>query len=350
MELILFTCFVLSFLLTFLITPGWKRKMKEIGLVGKDMGRPDPKPIVAEPGGVVVMIGAVFGILLYISIKTFYLVDTVMLVEIFAMLVTVLLAGFVGFIDDVIKVLLRKRSAAEKWRHIKVMFTIPIAIPLAVVNAGQSVLSIPFLGFVDFGLFFPLLIIPLGIIGATNGFNMMSGHNGLEAGMGVVILTTLGFVAWMSGSSWVTMMSLCMVFSLLAFLWYNKPPASIFPGDSLTYSVGASIACIAILGNMERIALILFIPYIFDALMFVKFKIEKKRNPDMKLPEAFATKVHPDGSLEYTDKIYGFEPIGYLIAKRFKDKVYERDWVLSIIGVEIILAVIALGLWSLQII
>ena len=93
MELILFTCFALSFLLTFLITPGWKRKMLEIGLAGKDMGRPDPKPSVAEPGGVVVMIGAVFGILLYISIKTFYLVDPVLLVEIFAMLVTVLLAG-----------------------------------------------------------------------------------------------------------------------------------------------------------------------------------------------------------------------------------------------------------------
>lgn len=348
--MILFSCFALAFLLTLVIMPGWRRKMHEIGLVGRDMGRPDPKPAVAEPGGVVVMIGAVFGILLYISIKTFYLLDPVMLVEIFAMLVTVLLAGFVGFIDDVIKVLLRRRAAAEKWRHLKVMFTLPIAIPLAVVNAGHSVMSVPFLGFVDFGILFPLVIVPIGIIGATNGFNMMSGHNGLEAGMGVVILTTLAFVAWMSGSSWVTVMSLCMVFSLLAFLWYNKPPASIFPGDSLTYAVGASIACIAILGNMERVALILFIPYLFDAFMFVKFKIDKMHDPDLVLPEAFATLVHPDGSLEYTDRIYGFEPFGYLIAKRFKEKVYERDWVLSIIGVEVILALFALGLWFMQVI
>jgi UDP-N-acetylglucosamine--dolichyl-phosphate N-acetylglucosaminephosphotransferase len=331
--------------LPFIVTPKWAKKMEEIGLAGKDMNRPDPKPSVAEPGGIVVIIGAVFGMLLYISIKTFYFSSMIGVIEIFAMLVTVLLAGLVGFIDDVIKILLRKRKAAEKWRHMKVLFTIPIAIPLAVVNAGTSTVSVPFLGFMDFGLFFPLLIVPLGIIGATNGFNMMSGHNGLEAGMGVIILSTLGFVAWLAGTSWISMLSLCMVFSLLAFLWYNKPPAKIFPGDSLTYAVGASIACIAILGNMERVALILFIPYLFDAVMFLKYGIERRIGRGVELPEAFASKVYPDGSLEYKEKIYGFEPIGYLIAKRFKKKVYERDWVMSILGVEVLLAIITVALW-----
>ena len=346
MELVLFSCFVLSFVLTFFVTPRWAKKMHEVGLVGKDMNRPDPKPSVAEPGGIVFIIGAIFGMLLYISIKTFYLADMVGVIEILAMLVTVLLAGLVGFIDDIIKVLLRRRKSAEQWRHIKVLFTVPIAIPMAVVNAGHSIMSLPFIGNVDFGILFPLIIVPIGIIGATNGFNMMCGHNGLEAGMGAIILTTLGLVAWMSGSGWVTMLSLCMVSSLLAFLWYNKPPAIIFPGDSLTYAVGASIACITILGNMEKVALILFIPYLFDAFMFVKFKyIDRRRDPDIELPEAFATKVYPDGSLEYKEKIYGFEPVGYLIAKRFKKKVFERDWVLSILLVEVLLAVVALGLW-----
>ncbi len=345
MELILFSCFVLSFILSFMITPRWAKKMESVGLVGRDMNRAKPAR-VAEPGGIVIIIGAVFGMLLFISIKTFYFSDPVGVIEIFAMLVTVLLAGMVGFIDDVIKILLRNREAAAEWRHLKVLFTVPIAIPLAVVNAGNSVMSLPFIGPVDFGLLFPLLIVPVGIIGATNGFNMMSGHNGLEAGMGVIILSTLGLVAWLAGSGWVTMLSMCMVFSLLAFLWYNKPPASIFPGDSLTYSVGAGIACIAILGNMEKIALILFIPYIFDALMFVKYGIDRRRNSDVRLPEAFATDVHPDGSLEYKEKIYGFEPFGYLIAKRFKEKVYERDWVISILAVEVLLAAVTLALWT----
>jgi UDP-N-acetylglucosamine--dolichyl-phosphate N-acetylglucosaminephosphotransferase len=345
MELILLSCFALSFLLTIFVTPKWIKKMEEVGLVGNDMNRPEPRPKVAEPGGIVVIIGATFGILLYISIKTFYLSDPLGVVEIFAMLVTVLLAGMVGFIDDVVKILLRKRSAAESWRHWKVLYTVPIAIPLAVVNAGYSSMGLPFYGMVDFGFLFPLIIIPLGIIGATNGFNMMCGHSGLEAGMGVIILSTLGFVAFLSGSAWVAMLSLCIVSSLLAFLWYNKPPSSIFPGDSLTYAVGASIASIAILGNMEKIALVLFIPYMFDALMFVKYIIDRRRDPDVRLPEAFATHVHPDGSLEFRERLNGFEPFGYHIAKRFKKKVFERDWVLSILGVEALLAFAVVALW-----
>ncbi len=50
-----------------------------------------------------------------------------------------------------------------------------------------------------------------------------------------------------------------MVGALLAFLWFNWYPAKVFPGDTLTYSVGALVACIAILGDMEKIAVILFI-------------------------------------------------------------------------------------------
>jgi UDP-N-acetylglucosamine--dolichyl-phosphate N-acetylglucosaminephosphotransferase len=73
-----------------------------------------------------------------------------------------------------------------------------------------------------------------------------------------------------------------MFFALLAFLVYNWHPAKVFPGDALTYSTGAVIACVAILGNMERIALALFTLYFFEFLIKVKtgFKGECFGIPD----------------------------------------------------------------------
>lgn len=60
------------------------------------------------------------------------------------------------------------------------------------------------------------------------------------------------------------------VLGLLAFLIFNKYPSRVFPGNSLTYVVGALIAVVAILGNMEKIAVFLFIPY------FIEFVIKAK--------------------------------------------------------------------------
>ena len=182
-----------------------------------------------------------------------------------------------------------------------------------------------------------------GLIGAINGYNMLAGYNGLEAGMGAIILTTLAFIAWLSGSGWVSMISLITVFSILAFMIFNRYPAKVFPGDSFTYAIGAMIASIAILGNMEKFVLILFIPYFFDAFMYVRFRFIDKH----KKIEAYG-KINEDGSLEMPhDKIYDFTHLMLKLLKKVKKKVYENDIVISIFAVEIILSLAAIALWFL---
>ncbi len=331
----LFICLAVSFLTTFLLVPKWMKKASLMGLTGRDMNKVK-KINVPEAGGVTFIAGAAAGILAYVFLYIFYFHSTIGIVEIFAMLTTILLSGFVGFIDDIL-------GWKSGMRHsTKVLLTVPIAIPLAVVNAGISVMNIPFLGFVDFGILFPLVLVPLGIIGATNGYNLLGGYNGLEAGLGVIILSMLAYISWISGTGWVSMLSLILAFSLMGFLWYNRFPANIFPGDSLTYTVGAAIACIAILGNMEKFALIMFIPFMFDALMFIRFRfIDRIKNI-----EAFG-KVNKDGSIEQPyDKIYDFTHLVIAFISKFKKKVYERDVVVTVYAFEIILAFIALSFWT----
>jgi UDP-N-acetylglucosamine--dolichyl-phosphate N-acetylglucosaminephosphotransferase len=313
MHKILFLSFLLSFLTTFLVTPLWIKKAKRA-------------EEVAEMGGICVAAGFLVGVFFYIGITTFYFNggDLISL-YLFACLCTILIITLVGAIDDI----LGWKIGLRQWQ--KPVLTLSAALPIMVINAGQSVMSVPLLGQVDFGLLYPLIIIPVGIAGAANGFNMLAGYNGLEAGMGIIILSVMGFVAWQSGLGWVSMLAFCMVFALIAFLKYNWYPAKIFPGDTLTYSVGALIACVAILGNMERIAVILFVPYYITFILkaWSRFKAE-----------SFA-KVNKDGSLDMPYKsIYDLTHFAIVVLRKMKKKVYERDVVMFIFGIELVIVAV----------
>ena len=118
-----------------------------------------------------------------------------------------------------------------------------------VINSGDSAVVLPFIGSINLGLLYPLLFIPIGIVGATTTFNFLAGYNGLEASQGIIILSALAIVTWITGNSWISVVALCMVAALLAFYIFNHSPARVFPGDVMTYAVGALIASIAILLN-----------------------------------------------------------------------------------------------------
>jgi len=196
-------------------------------------------------------------------------------------------------------------------------------------------MNIPIFGTVDFGIIYPLIIIPAGIVGAANGFNMLAGYNGLEAGMGAIALGTLGSIGLMKGQIWLAAIAFSAVAALVAFLIFNWCPAKIFPGDSLTYGTGALIAVIAILGNMERIGLILFIPFIIDAVWVLL--LEARGAPKT---EAFG-RPNRDNSLEMSyDKLYGFEHFGLWVVKKIKKKAYERDVTLFFLGLELLLVLL----------
>jgi UDP-N-acetylglucosamine--dolichyl-phosphate N-acetylglucosaminephosphotransferase len=274
-EYLLFASFVVSFIVTFAITPRWIAVAYRIKLTGKDMNN-FKKPEIAEMGGLTVNAGFIAGILVYIAITTFYLNQNPELIYILAAIATCLIIMIAGMLDDI----LGWKIGLRKWQ--KPLITAAAALPMMAVNAGEHEMVLPILGSVDFGIAYPLLIIPLAITGAANGYNMLAGFAGLEAGMGIIILSTLGFVAWATGSGWVAIIALCMAAALLAFLRYNWHPARIFPGDTLTYTVGALIAVIAILGNMEKIAIFLFTLYFLEFVMKARtrFRGECYGKPD----------------------------------------------------------------------
>ena len=94
--------------------------------------------------------------------------------------------------------------------------------------------------------------------------NLLAGMNGLESGLGLVYTGMLGLFAAYHGNYFASVICLATFASLLAFFKFNFVPAKIFPGDSLTYLLGAVLACVAVLGNMEKAVIIVSIPFAIE--------------------------------------------------------------------------------------
>ena len=263
---------VLSFLIVLFITPWLIRYLRRIELCVKDQNK-ENTPLVPISGGLAVFVGIFIGLMFFIFVQTFFHSEDGVLLPVFAALVSILLITLVGFMDDAIIEKSQNQSGGLKqWQ--KPLFTLSAAIPLIVINSGVSVMAVPFIGKIDFGLFYPLLLIPLGVVGAANMVNLLGGFNGLEAGMGVVYMGMLGIYAYVNQRPVVALLAFLTVAALLAFLVYNKYPAKILPGDSLTYLLGGALVIVAILGNIEKAALIVSIPFFIEFFLKMKKKFK----------------------------------------------------------------------------
>lgn len=251
------------------------------------MQKPD-KPEIPEMGGPAVIAGFLSGIFLFIWIKVFLYGKTDLLLEIFAGITTVLIIFLVGMLDDIsgIKRIKGKRIGLKQWQ--KPLLTLPASLPLVAIMAGNSSISLPLIGSIDVGILYPLVFIPVGVVGASNAINMLAGLNGLEAGMGAVLLSALGIFAYMNGNIFVAAFALSFALALVGFLFYNWYPAKIFPGDSLCYAIGAVAATVTILGNMERFALLCFTPWFIEFALKARSKFKA---------ESFG-RLRKDGTLE----------------------------------------------------
>ena len=305
MEPILIATIFVSFFVTFLGVPIWIKKSRQIGLIWKDMNKPKQEKDVTGSGGIVPVLGAIIGIFLYLAIQTFIFKNLgEVQIHIFAIISSMLLVAGVGLVDDLFGWV--KGGMSVKSRVVLVLLA---AIPLMVINAGESSMF-----GIEFGLLYPLVIIPIGILGSTIAFNMIAGFNGLETGQGILLIGSLSIVTFITGNPWLSVIGACFVASLAAFYIFNVNPAKVFPGDVLTFSTGLLIACMAILGNIEKIAVFFFIPYILEVLLKLRGKIELKE-------KGFAQNFgipNQDGSLEPRyKKVYSMTHLSLKILKAF---------------------------------
>jgi UDP-N-acetylglucosamine--dolichyl-phosphate N-acetylglucosaminephosphotransferase len=263
----------LSFLITYLTVPYFNRYMRAAGIVGTDVMKKNGKKI-PDMGGPGVITGYLLAVFSFIGVGAFVTSRLEGVVYILAALNTILIITMIGIFDTLTALIRRREGAGLFEKHKKIgiprwlyfLIPLPAAVPLSAVNVGVSKMSIPFIGVVELGIWYPLVLVPIAVLCCSNATNFLAGFNGLEAGMGFVLLTSLGVYAFIQGRVNASIMSLCFAFSLLAFLPYNWFPAKVFPGD-LNYTIGAVVASVTVVGNMEKFAILCFIPYIIEAFL-----------------------------------------------------------------------------------
>lgn len=299
MMILLFSMFV-SFATVFLIVPYFMQFLRAGGIVGMDLHKKN-KPKLPTSGGTPVALGVLAGLLVYIGLTTFLVGVSENMTNLLAVLSSILIVMFVGFLDDlnvraravITKEGLDIRIGFPQWA--KPLLTLPAAIPLMIVNAGETMMSIPLIGMIDFGLWYPLVLIPIGVIGASNMVNLLGGFNGSESGTGMVYLLGLGAFAFMNGNM-AAVIFLTSFAAVAGFIKYNWYPAKFLPGDSLTYLLGAIVASGVIVGNMEKIGIIVMIPFIIEFFLKLRSKFRTsclgRLRDDGKLDPPYGKKIY----------------------------------------------------------
>ncbi len=310
-----------SFIITFFFTKILVPRLKQFDITGRDVNKPD-KPEVAEMGGIAIVAGFTAGVLLAIFFNTFLDFDF-NLVYVMAALITVHSVAFIGIVDDLLDVP----------QYIKAFLPLFAAVPLVAVSAaGSTSIGIPFIGEVDLGIVYIVVLIPVGVAVASNLSNMFAGFNGLEAGMGSVMFLAMSVLAFSHGSAEMAILFVPVLGALLAFLFFNWHPAKVFPGDVGNLTIGAVLASGVIIGNLETAGALLMIPYVVD--FFIK---AYRRFPSSKWWGEYRM-----------GKLYALEGkargLAQLAMKVFKG-ISEQNLVLFFIFAEIVIAAIVLLLF-----
>jgi len=269
--------FLFSFLLTFLVCllllPPYIKKAKATGITGLDLHKPG-SPAIAECGGVILILAYLMGLFVFIPF-----INEALSLEIIGAAATVLFASFIGFVDDIYE---------TRWR-IKVLTPLIGTVPLIVMRLGRTTMWTP-IGFVDFGVFFYFLILPFIVTASANAVNMFAGLNGQEAGSSTIMATALLFLSVRLVKPLGSIILIPFLGALIGFLFYNRYPSRVFPGDIGTFGMGTAIACVAVLADLERAVFIMFIPHTINAILFFIGKLKGAAPPRDAL-------MNPDGTL-----------------------------------------------------
>lgn len=320
--------FVVSVLTTLFFIRPLKKLLYRVGIRAIDQQKKE-KPKLPTSSGLIVMVGFLAGIFAFVGINTFAIHMPVELTYIFAGSFSIMIITLIGFFDDInVAPIMKKdkgikdfRIGLKQWH--KALLVLPAAVPLMAVKAGTSTMFIPFVGIINLGILYPLILIPIAVVCVTNATNMLAGMNGLEAGLGLVSTAFLGLFSLYFGSTEGAVIAFSAAGALLVLLAWNKYPAKILPGDSLTYLIGAVIVSTVVITNMEKIGIIIFTPWIIEALLKLRSKFQARSLGNLQ----------KDGTLEPPyKKIYSWT---HLMMKIGINR--ERKITLNLILIEIIL-------------
>ena len=252
-------------------------------------------------GGLMIIASLLLSVLVWGNLKN----PNVILLCVFSFLFSAL-----GFRDDYEKAILKRKNGMKSsvkfilsvllgFAFTYLFFFVTSNVPTGTKGINYTVweLFAPFLKgpILTLGLFYiPFSI--LVIIGSSHAVNLTDGLDGLATGTVAIATTTLGIIAYVSGTpiaanylfipyipgahEYSVFLS-AMSGALLGFLWFNSYPASVFMGDTGSLFLGATLGMVAIMLKKEFLLVILGGVFVMEALSVIlqvgSFKLRQKR-------------------------------------------------------------------------
>ncbi|MFC5463857.1 phospho-N-acetylmuramoyl-pentapeptide-transferase [Lederbergia graminis] len=226
------------------------------------------------------------GIIILFSIVITSLVITAIFSELnketYLLLLVLLGYGLLGFLDDFIKIALKRNLGLTSLQ--KLIGQIIIAIIFFLVLRAHDFsteIQIPLTDFsFDLGWGYALFII-FWLVGFSNATNLTDGLDGLLSGTAAIAFGAFAILAWSQELFDISIFAVSVVGAVLGFLVFNAHPAKVFMGDTGSLALGGAIAAISILTKMEVILLIIAGVFVIETLSVIlqvaSFKLRGKR-------------------------------------------------------------------------
>ena len=175
--------------------------------------------------------------------------------------------GLIGFLDDYLKVVLKRSDGLLPWQKMGLQIVVTGVFAFYMVKTETPMRwLIPFSDgkYLDFGfLAIPLLF--LVMIGTVNGVNFTDGLDGLASSVTVLVATFFTVVA-IGTKSGIEPITCAVVGALLGFLLFNVYPASVFMGDTGSLALGGFVAATAYMLQMPFFIAIVGLIYLVEVL------------------------------------------------------------------------------------
>lgn len=210
------------------------------------------------------------GLMILIAITVTSLLFVKKCPQIMPVLFVTLGFGIIGFLDDYLKVVLRRSDGLLAWQ--KMLCEIVVTGVFAAYMVWQEVpmtMLIPFSGekYLNLGwLTFPVMF--LAVIGTVNGVNFTDGLDGLASSVTILVATFFAVVA-IGTASGVAPITCAVVGALLGFLLFNVYPARVFMGDTGSLALGGFVAATAYMLQMPIFILIVGMIYWIEILSVI---------------------------------------------------------------------------------
>ncbi len=203
-------------------------------------------------------------------------------VKLYMGILTALAFGFIGFIDDFVKVVKKRNLGLTEKQKLLLQFFVAAVFLLSQYIAGDRAthIYIPYIATIELGIFYyPLMM--FFIVGFVNAVNLTDGIDGLCGSVTFVVALGFMVISTLTISNEMGILAAATAGGMIGYLIFNAHPAKVFMGDTGSMFLGGIVVVFAFSTGTPFILLLAGIVYLLEALSVIlqvlSVKIRKKR-------------------------------------------------------------------------